>query len=394
MPSIAHFDADAFFASVEQAADARLRRRPVAVGGGARGVVCSASYEARVFGIHSAMPTRQALQLCPQLTLIRGQFELYERFSDQIFDLCEDMTPHVERTSIDEGYLDFRGRAGGPEEAIRLLRTFDRDICGWLKITVSCGLSARKRVAQIAGKAHKPHGFTVVPPGNEAIFLAPLPLRHLPGLGPVSTGRLERIGLRTIGDLVRSGPDILYPVLGKQAQAFLEVARGEEDDPVVTESPPPKSFGGQETFPGETGSEPFVERALKELLVAQLRRLRQAKQSARTLSIGLRYTDRETAQASHSLSEPSNLDPVFFPHVRSLMRRAWQRRVQLNQVHVQLSNLYPDWMQEDLFEPGRARQRTICCLGDALNEQFGKGTLVRACQLSKVESRRSKVNLT
>ena len=373
---IAHFDADAFFASVEQAADRRLRCRPVAVGGGSRGVVCSASYEARVFGIHSAMPTRRALQLCPELTLVRGHFELYERFSDQIFDLCEDLTPHVERTSIDEGYIDFRGRAGGAEGAIRILQSLDREIHGWLKITVSCGMAAQKRIAQIAGKAHKPHGFTVVPPGSEAAFLAPLPLRHLPGLGPVSTQRLEAIGLRTIHDFVRSGPDILYPVLGKRVRPLLDLARGEDNEPVTPEAPPPKSFGEQETFADETGSEPFVERRLKALLAAQLQRLRAARQCARTLAIGLRYTDREMAQASRSLDEPGNTDPLFFPLVRPLMGRAWQRRVKINQVRVQLSQLYPDWMQGDLFEPGLWRQREMCHTVDALNARFGKGTVV------------------
>jgi DNA polymerase-4 len=375
MSTIAHFDADAFFASVEQAADRRLRRRPVAVGGGARGVVCSASYEARAFGIHSAMPTRRALQLCPELTLIRGQFELYEQFSDQLFNLCEDFTPHVERTSIDEGYVDFRGRAGGPETAIRILRVFDREVCNWLKITVSCGLASQKRVAQIAGKARKPHGFTVVPEGSEAAFLAPLDLHHLPGLGPVSTRQLQQIGLRTVGDLVRAGPDLLYPVLGKRVQPLLDIARGIDEEPVTTESPPPQSFGGQETFE-ESGSEAFVERTLKALLAKQLKRLREARQSARTLSIAIRYSDRESAQASHSLTEPSNLDPVFFPHVRLLMRRAWQRRVQLNQVRVQLANLYPDWLQADLFNPDTERQRILCGLSDSLNAQFGSSALM------------------
>lgn len=381
MPAIAHFDADAFFASVEQAADRRLRRRPVAVGGGSRGVVCSASYEARAFGIHSAMPTRKALQLCPELTLIRGQFELYEQFSGQLFDLCEDFTPYVERTSIDEGYVDFRGRAGGPEAAIGILRAFDREVCQWLKITVSCGFSSQKRIAQIAGKANKPHGFTVVPAGNEAAFLEPLGLYHLPGLGPVATRRLGQIGLRTIGDLVRVGPDILYPVIGKQAEGLLELARGRDNQTVTTEAPPPKSFGGQETFSGETGDEALVERSLKGLLEKQLRRLRAARQSARTLGIGLRYSDRESAQASHSLSEPSNLDPFFLPWVRILMKRAWQRRVQVNQIRVQLGNLYPDWIQNDLFDETLARQRRMAELGDSLNTRFGKGSLVRASQL-------------
>ena len=381
MSSIAHFDADAFFASVEQAADRRLRQRPVAVGGGSRGVVCSASYEARAFGIHSAMPTRKALQLCPDLTLIRGQFELYERFSGQLFDLCEDFTPHVERTSIDEGYVDFRGRAGGPEAAIRILRAFDREVCQWLKITVSCGFSAQKRIAQIAGKANKPHGFTVVPEGCEADFLKPLHLNHLPGLGPVATQRLGQIGLRLVGDLVKAGPDLLYPVLGKRTEPLLELARGEDNGIVTTETPPPKSFGGQETYGSETGDEDQVERDLKGLLGKQLRRLRAARQSARTLAICLRYSDREGTQASHSLPEPANLEPVFYPWVRVLMKRAWQRRVQINQIRVQLSNLYPAWIQNDLFDQTQLRHRRMAELEDSLNSRFGKGSLLRASQL-------------
>jgi DNA polymerase IV len=382
MPIIAHFDADAFFASVEQAADRRLRRLPVAVGG-SRGVVCSASYEARAFGIHSAMPSRKALQLCPGLTLVRGQFELYERFSGQLFDLCEDLTPHVERTSIDEGYIDFRGRAGGTEGAIRALRGFDQEVQGWLKITVSCGLSARKRVAQIAAKARKPHGFTVVPEGAEGAFLAPLALERLPGLGPVSAARLAALGLRTVADLVRAGPDALYPFLGKRTRPLLDPAQGADEEPVLSEAPPPKSFGGQEAFGDETGDEAFVEQALKDLLAAQLVRLRAACQCARTLGIGLRYTDRESAQASHALPEPANLDPVFFPLVRPLLQRAWRRRVRINQVRVQLTNLYPDWIQGDLFDTGTRRQLAICQAADALNARFGKGALRRASQLTR-----------
>jgi len=375
MSTIAHFDADAFFASVEQAADRRLRQRPVAVGGGARGVVCSASYEARVFGIHSAMPTRKALQLCPELTVLPGHFELYEQFSDQLFHLCEDVTPHVERTSIDEGYVDFRGRAGGPEAAIRILKAFDREVCDWLKITVSCGLAARKRIAQIAGKAHKPHGFTVIPEGNEAAFLAPLEIRHLPGIGAVASARLNRIGLRTIGDLVRAGADTLYPLMGRQTRPLLDLARGADEEQVTREKPLPKTFGGQQTFAEECGCEEAVERELKELLKTQLSRLRKAGQSARTLTIVLRYTDHERTQVSHSLKEPSQLDPAFLPLVRALMKRGWQRRVRLNQIRVQLGNLYPAWMQGDLYDGTNERRRIICELSDTLNARFGKGTL-------------------
>ena len=390
MPTIAHFDADAFFASVEQAADQRLRKRPVAVGGGARGVVCSASYEARAFGIHSAMPSRRALQLCPQLTLIHGQFDLYERFSGQLFNLCEDVTPHVEQTSIDEGYVDFRGRPGGTEAAIRTLRAFDEEVSQWLKITVSCGLSARKRIARIAGKVHKPHGFTVVPAGNEAAFLAPLELGHLPGLGPVRVERLERIGLRCIGDLVRAGPDLLHPVLGTRTRFFLDLARGEDSEPVSSAPPPQKSLGEQETFADETGDEAEVEKAFKRLLDGQLCRLRKLRQSARTLALTLRYTDRETGQASHSLPEPSNLDPVFDPLIRPLIHRAWKRRVRINQIRLSLSHFYPDWIQGGLFDSTESTQLRICQVGDALNARFGPGALVRASRLNSSREQSSR----
>jgi DNA polymerase-4 len=382
MATIAHFDADAFFASVEQAADRRLRGRPIAVGGTTRGVVCSASYEARRYGIHSAMPTRRALQLCPELTVVRGQFELYERFSGQIFDLCEDLTPRVERTSIDEGYIDLRERTGALGEAIRLMRQFDQEIHRWMKITVSCGLAAQKRVAQIAGKAGKPHGFTVVPPGSEAAFLAPLPLRHLPGIGPVAGQRLNALGLQTVGQLVQSGADVLYPVLGKRAAGLLCVARGEDEEPVLEVSAPAQSFSGQETFATECGSEAAALKEGEGLLGRQLARLRAAGKSARTVSLGIRYTDQTHAQASESINEPSNLDPVLQPLLRPLLKRAWERRVRINQIRVALSNLYPDWSQGELFDERSQRQRELYRIKDALSAQFGGTALQPASQLS------------
>ncbi len=379
---IGHFDADAFFASVEQAADGRLRRRPVAVGGsGARGVVCSASYEARAYGVRSAMPTRQALQLCPELVVVRGHFELYEEFSARIFGWCEALTPRVERSSIDEGYLDLGGGAGGLAGAVRALRELDRTIRGELKITVSCALALRKGVARIASKARKPHGFTVVPAGSEAAFLAPLAVAHLTGIGPAAAARLAGIGLRTIGDLVQAGADRLYPMLGRRTAGLLELARGEGDEPVVTDAPPAQSFSGQETLARESGDEAVVEQALKGLLTAQLRRLRAARHAARTLVVGLRYSDRETAQAAHSLAAPGSIDADFLPHIRPLLRRAWRRRVTVNQVRLELSRLYPDWMQGELFGPGRPRQLALCRLGDALTARFGPAALRPASQL-------------
>lgn len=379
MECIAHFDADAFFASVEQAADGRLRRRPVAVGG-QRGVVCSASYEARAYGVHGAMPTRRALQLCPELVILRGQFDLYEQFSDHLFELCDALTPHVERTSIDEGYLDFRGRAGGLQGAVQTLRSLDTEVRDSLKITLSCGLSARKRIAEIAAKAHKPRGFTVVPHGNEAAFLAPLQLGYLPGLGRVSCQRLNGIGLRTIGELAHTPTDLLYPLLGKRASALVDLAKGEDNSLVTPQPPPASSLASQQTF-DESGDEVFVEKVCRELLASLLVRLRATGMSARRLTLALRYMDYATAQVSKSLREPTNLDPILIPYLRELLRRGWSRRVQLNQVRVQLDRLYPDWNQGMLFDGGDEKQRRLYTVQDAINARFGTGTLAPASQL-------------
>lgn len=379
MDPIAHFDADAFFASVEQAADGRLRHRPVAVGG-ERGVVCSASYEARAFGVRGAMPTRKALELCPDLVLLRGHFDLYEHFSAHLFQICESLTPHVERTSIDEGFLDFRGRSGGVEGAVKALRAFETDVHGILKITLSCGLSARKRIAEIAAKAHKPRGFTVVPSGSEAAFLAPLRLRQLPGLGAVSCERLSSIGLRTIGELAQTPTEILYPLLGKRAAGLRDLANGRDESVVSSENVAPMSYGAQESF-RESGDESEVEQICLRLLAAQLVRLRQSAQAARRLTLAIRHIDYVTTQASHTLAEPSNLDPAFVPEVRRLLKRAWTRRVQLNQVRVQIDSLYPDWNQGSLFSTRTERQRQLYAVQDALNARFGGQVLGPANRL-------------
>lgn len=387
MDSIAHFDADAFFASVEQAADGRLRRRPVAVGG-ERGVVCSASYEARAYGVRGAMPTRKAFELCPDLILLRGHFDLYEQFSAHLFQICEALTPHIERTSIDEGFLDLRGRAGGVAGAVKALRTLETEVHGMLKITLSCGLSARKRIAEIAAKANKPRGFTVVPAGSEAAFLAPLKLTQLPGLGAVSSERLIAIGLRTIGDLAQTPPEILYPLLGKRATGLRDLASGKDDSVVSSESSAAMSYGGQESF-RESGEEREVEQICLRLLAAQLVRLRQSGQAARRLTVAIRHIDYVTTQASHTLAEPSNLDPVFVPEARRLLKRAWVRRVQLNQVRVQVDSLYPDWNQGSLFSTQTERQRQLYAIQDALNARFGGGTLGPATRLDSKEAFRS-----
>src|SRR5439155_7154564 len=193
--AIVHLDADAFFASVEQAADVRLRGKAIAVGGEKRGIIASASYEARKFGIETAMPTARARKLCPKLILLPGDFEKYERFSNWMFSYAYDFTPDVEISSIDEGYFDLSGARKSPVEIARTIRGAIRDA---LKITVSEGIASNKLVSQIASKINKPAAFKPVSRGQEIPFLHPLPNNWLPGIGPKTAIKLNAAGLARI----------------------------------------------------------------------------------------------------------------------------------------------------------------------------------------------------
>src|SRR5271165_5818152 len=196
---IVHLDADAFFASVEQAADPRLRGKPVAVGGESRGIIASASYEARQFGIYTPMPTARARKLCPKLIVLPGDYERYEQFSSWMFGYAYDFTPNVEQTSIDEGYFDITANHSKP--SVEIARTISRAIRQSLKITVSEGIGSNKLISQIASKLHKPAAFQAVPGGQEKLFLHPLPNKWLPGVGPKCAQRLNAAGLADIGQI-------------------------------------------------------------------------------------------------------------------------------------------------------------------------------------------------
>ena len=194
--SIVHLDADAFFAACEQAADAKLRGKPVAVGGTKRGIIASASYEARAFGVFTPMPTVRARKLCPKLIVLSGDYERYEWFSDTMFGYCQDFTPDVEQTSIDEGYFDLT--ANRTKSAVAIAEIVRKAITQKLKITVSEGIGSNKLVSAVASKLGKPEAFREVPPGGECAFLHPLPNKWLPGIGPKTSLRLNAAGLALI----------------------------------------------------------------------------------------------------------------------------------------------------------------------------------------------------
>ncbi|MBI1841674.1 MAG: DNA polymerase IV, partial [Verrucomicrobia bacterium] len=337
MRSIVHLDADAFFASVEQAADSRLRGLPVAVGGEQRGVVASASYEARRFGVHTPMPTSRARKLCPRLIVLPGDYEKYERFSQWMFSYAYDFTPDVEVTSIDEGYLDLTATRKNPLLIAQILRDAIRQS---LKITVSEGVASNKLVSQIASKLNKPASLASVPAGHEAGFLRPLPNRWLPGVGPVMAGRLNAAGLARIGQIAGTPVELLEMLVGSQAPGMSQFALGRDDRPILAARPAAQSYSQQETFAQDQTDEPFIEATLRRMADHLMAKVRSDAKSVRTVTVQVRYNDMDEDQAGESLPEPTDLETDVYSRLAILLRKAWRRRVSLRRVSLKLTNVH------------------------------------------------------
>jgi DNA-directed DNA polymerase III PolC len=335
---IIHLDADAFFASVEQAADRRLRGRPIAVGGMRRGVVSSASYEARKWGIGAAMPVARAKKICPQLIVVPGDFEKYELFSRLIFAYAYDFTPLVEQGSIDEGYFDIGpNRKADPHQVAETVRLAIQQS---LKLSVSEGVGRNKLVAQVASKLRKPDSLIEVPAGQERSFLAPLPNRWLPGVGPQLGTMLDAAGLREIGQIADISPEQLMLFAGGQAPQLRRFAQGEDDRLVVPERAEAKSFSKQETFSQDVTDETFIAATLRSMTDRLLAKLREQGKAIRTVSLKIRYNDMQDCLRSESLCEPTDLECDLYPVLDRLLKVCWQRRVSLRCVAVKLSQIY------------------------------------------------------
>lgn len=335
---LVHIDADCFFAAVEQAADVRLRGRPVAVGGEARGVIASASYEARKFGVRGAMPTARARKLCPRLVVLPPNFELYELFSRRLFSYAQDFTPLVEIGSIDEGYLDVSGcRKQSPQDIALTLRQAVRQS---LRITISEGIGSNKLVSQIASKLQKPAGLVSVAHGEETAFLHPLASSWLPGVGPQLAEVFRTAGLATIGHVAQTPPDMLSLLAGSQARQIFRYAQGEDARPVVPDPPAAKSYGIQETFAQDVTDEHWLVAKLRTMADTLMARVRADGKAVRTVTVCVRTNDMEESQRSESLSEPANLESALYPLLPKLLHRAWERRVSVRLLALRFSQIY------------------------------------------------------
>jgi len=307
-PGILHVDLDAFFASVEQLADPTLRGRPVVVGGlGNRGVVAAASYEARRYGIHSAMPTAHARRLCPDAVFLAPRFDAYATASREVMGILRSVTPLVEPISMDEAFLDVRGAQrlhGDPPTIGRRLRERIHDETG---LTASVGIASTKMLAKIVSDLAKPDGLVVVEPGRELEVLHPLPVERLWGVGPATRRRLERYAVQTVGDLAALPEATLVAALGRSQGAHLHALAWNRDDRRVEPERRVKSIGHEETFPRDLVERGALEHEIVRLADKVAGRLRAAQRVARTVQLKLRYGDFRTITRARTLPEPTDL---------------------------------------------------------------------------------------
>ncbi len=377
LPTIVHLDADAFFVSCELSMNPRLRGTKCAVGGRERGIISSASYEARACGVYTPMPTKLALKVCPDLILLPHTPGIYSRKSRVMFELCETVTPVVQRNSVDEGYLDlgpcgFRTAA----EIERRMRALQQRIWDDLQIPTSFGIAANKLVAAIASKARKPRGFTVVPPGGEPAFLAPLKISVIPGVGKKSEERLAAKGIRLVGDLLTRGESELKALFGSGWQEMLAMARGEDDRPVHVDHEDAKSYSTQETFNENIGDPGEIERIAKRMIDELMPAIRADRKRVRTMTVKVRYPGMEDSSTGRSLADATDLEAPFYPLVRPLLRAAWTKRLPLRLVSVRFSGVEEEGGQLEMFAQADEKKRRLAAVLDKLNDR-GKKRVVR-----------------
>lgn len=384
--AIIHIDLDAFFVAVERLDNPALLGLPVIVGGRAesRGVVASASYEARRFGVHSAMPTAQALRLCPQAVLVSGHYGRYTEMSRRVMALLAGYTPLLEPISIDEAFLDVTGTEAHYGPPARLAATIQDRIEAELKLSASLGVAGSKLVAKIASDHRKPHGITVVPPGEEAAFLAPLPIRRLWGVGQVTARELARLGVQTVGDLAGFSREELAGRFGAHGEGLWRAARGIDDAPVLPEREV-KSLSREETFAQDVRDPSLLRRELLRLSEAVAFRLRRHNFRARTIHLKLRYEDFTTLTRQATLAEPTDTGPAIYAQALALFEAAWDRRRPVRLVGVGAANLEPPVRQLRLFEQEDIRQTQLDAALDRIRARYGEDAIQRASLLEEPE---------
>ncbi len=386
--TIFHVDMDAFFVSVEELFDPSLKGKPVVVGGqrNERGVVSAASYAARKFGVHSAMPLRTAAKLCPQAIFVDGHPERYRQCSEKVFAVLTTFSPRVEMASIDEAYLDMTGteRLHGP--ALKAAHALHQRMKTETQLNCSIGIGSSRLIAKVSSAQAKPNGLLRIIPGQEAKFLAPLDVREIPGVGKVMEGRLHELGIRKVGDLAGLEESELEERFGKWGLALAGKSRGEDAggwfDNEVGADTEAKSISHEHTYNEDTADVAQLESTLMRLSEMVGRRLRESGFYARTLQLKLRYKDFTTITRAHTLSTSTQLDNEIFEHIRTLFRRNWKRGQQVRLLGVQASSFGQQTEQLNILESSRQqRWKDALAAADKLRDKFGESSVSLAAGL-------------
>jgi DNA polymerase-4 len=378
--TIFHVDMDAFFVSVEELSDPSLKGKAVVVGGqrDERGVVSAASYEARKFGVHSAMPLRTAAKLCPHAIFVDGNPERYRECSAQVYEVLNTFSPLVEMASIDEAYLDMTGtdRLHGPP--LRAAHSLHNKVKAETQLNCSIGIGASRLIAKVSSAKAKPNGVLWVIPGQETKFLAPLDVRDIPGVGKVMEQNLHALGIHQVADLARLDEAVLEERFGKWGLALAGKARGEDAggwfDAEVGERSDPKSISHEHTFNEDTANAVQLETTLMRLTEMVARRLREHRLHARTIQLKLRYKDFTTITRAHSLAASTQLDTEIFEQIRTLFRKTWKRGAEIRLLGVHVSSFEEAAPgQMDLLDDGRhQRWQQALAAADRLRDKFGE----------------------
>ncbi len=380
--TILHVDMDAFFAAVEIRARPELAQRPVIVGGAAerRGVVAAASYAARRYGIHSAMPTATALRLCPELVLLPPRHDHYAEVSQQIRAVFERYTPQVEPLSLDEAFLDVSAseRLFGPGEAVG--QRIRREIHAELGLVASVGVAPNKFLAKIASDIDKPDGFVVVAPDRVQAFLDPLPVGRLWGVGKVGARVFERLGIATIGQLRAYSPRLLQQHFGNFAEPLWQLAHGIDERPVVSEREA-RSISQETTFPRDIGDREVLRAWLLDLTAQVAWRLRRHGLKGRTVQLKARLADFSTLTRAQTLPEATDITDEIWRVAQGLFEQRLPHPLpplRLIGIGVSGFDAAPGG-QEDMFAAqGRERQSRIDAVMDRVAERYGRDALFRA----------------
>jgi DNA polymerase-4 len=374
--TILHVDLDAFFCSVEVLLTPELAGKAFVVGGTpeGRGVVASASYEARAFGIRSAMPTAQALRLAPELIIVSHRHTIYGDYSKQVMSILREQVPLMQQISIDEAYLDV---SGDPRTGEQIASQLQAEIHERLGLPTSWGIAANKLVAKIASDVGKPRGLIVVSPGTEREFLAPLPVRMIPGVGPKTADRLLVHGVKTIGDLAALSPVTLQSMFGVHGLELAASSHGEDDRP-VHEDYEPKSMSAERTFATDIEDETQLNQVLLRLSEEVGHRLRKSGVAGWTVKIKIRWPDFTTITRQVRLEQNTDADGEIYEHARKLFKAVWKSGRAVRLLGVGVSDLGSPVRQLSLFDGSWQEQEKLRTAIDKIRSRFGRDALRRA----------------